>query len=61
MTKENSSKKTLSLREVAEAIGVHPDTARKLVRGGILPPVPGLGKYRVSRLKLEEFIAGDAR
>lgn len=48
--------------EVADALQVSPDTVQRLVRKGLLRPVPHLGgKIRIPVAELERFMADTER
>ncbi len=53
----------MTVREVADALGLHYDTVRRLVIAGVLPGYKaGLRQWRVSRAALDSFKAsGGAR
>jgi excisionase family DNA binding protein len=46
-----------SVQEAAEAIGLHPNTIRKLIRDGRLPAVHLQRKILISRLELQKWLS----
>ncbi len=46
----------LKVHEVARVLGVHPDTARRYVRDGVIPSVFIGNSYRVRAEDVERFI-----
>lgn len=48
-------KEWLSVEEVAETLGVHPDTVRGWIRDKKLP-ASRVGNYRINRRDLDKFI-----
>jgi excisionase family DNA binding protein len=46
----------LSVDQVAQELGVHPDTIRLYIREGTLPAVQLKRSYRINRKDLEDFL-----
>lgn len=46
----------LSVEQVAQDLGVHPDTIRLYIREGTLPAVKLKRSYRINRKDLEDFL-----
>jgi excisionase family DNA binding protein len=51
----------VSVREVAELLGVHPQTVRRLIHEGRLESVRVGGRLFVSRAALDELLARQRR
>lgn len=46
----------MSVEQVAQELGVHPDTIRLYIREGTLPAVQLKRSYRINRKDLEAFL-----
>ena len=46
----------MSVEQVAQDLGVHPDTIRLYIREGTLPAVQLKRSYRINRKDLEDFL-----
>jgi excisionase family DNA binding protein len=53
-------KMAYSIRETAEAIGLHPNTVYELVKSGKLPAITLGRKILVSKLELSKWLAGQS-
>ena len=51
-------KMAYSIRETAEAIGLHPNTVYELVQEGKIPSIKLGRKILVSKIELAKFLAG---
>lgn len=46
----------MSVEQVAQELGVHPDTIRLYIREGTLPAIQLKRSYRINRKDLEDFL-----
>ncbi|MGB7726316.1 MAG: helix-turn-helix domain-containing protein [Dehalococcoidales bacterium] len=53
-------KMAYSIRETAEAIGLHPNTVYELVQEGKIPSIKLGRKILVSKIELAKFLAGQS-
>jgi len=53
-------KMAYSIRETAEAIGLHPNTVYELVQGGKLPALKLGRKILISKVELAAWLAGQS-
>lgn len=51
--------RALSIRELADVLGVHPSTARQFVREGRITHIHVGNRLRVGEAQLEAYLAGE--